>query len=229
MGCFASHLEAVIVRGKIPRRGLLSRAFTLLEVLLSVAIFLLLAGGIFAAVSATTQVSTEVALMRIESERFDALQGFLRKLFSNLPPAARLELRARDAGASGAVVELLISQAPAFAVFTRGGKRDEGLALAAIPDKRGALALSLSNIDVQSLQNRDQELQAAFWITLMPDIRQIRWRFAATQTTGLQETWVPNDGRPGLADLEISLRDGTSRHWQFFIPAVQIPGGRVAP
>jgi prepilin-type N-terminal cleavage/methylation domain-containing protein len=200
--------------------------FTLLEVLLAVAIFLLLAGGIFAAVTVTTRAANEVALARLDSERMDAMQGFLRHLFANLSGDARLELRVRSSGQKGNVVELLIAPTPEFAEFSEHSESAGGLAIGAIPDGAGASSFSLVNYDATaSPESRDGQLQRAVWITMLPGVREIRWRFAASETSGFQETWKPENGRPGLADLEMTRADGIVRNWQFRIPAVAAAGG----
>ena len=209
--------------------GRKARAFTLLEVLLSVTIFLLLAGGIFAAVTVSIKASGEIVRIGQEAERLDALQRFLRQVFSNLPGAARLELRIRSAGRRGAAVELLLWPVPEFASFSQNAQQSGGLALSAIPDGSGWLTFSLANFGAElSAENRDQHLQRAAGIVMLPGVRKIRWRFAAAETSGLQETWEPANGRPGLANLEITMADGTEKHWQFFIPAIQAAGEKAA-
>jgi len=218
LGRIPSDLEPVRTHGT------LSRAFTLLEVLLSVTIFLLLAGGIFAAVTVTMKASSEVALVRLESERLDALQRFLRHVFSNLPGETRLELRIRQWKSRGDVVELLFAPAPEFASFSQNANESGGLVLGAMPDGSGAFTFSLANYGAEgSADVRDKQLQDAAWTAMLPGVRKIRWRFAGSETTGLQETWLPANGRPGLADLEITLADGSAKHWQFLIPEIVSP------
>lgn len=199
------------------------KGFTLLEVLLSLAIFLLLAGGIFAAVSVSTRVSTDLTVARLDGERLDAMQGFLRRMFSNVPGTARFELRVRqhERGESG--VELLVGGAPEFTCFSQA-LPSGGVAISAQPDARGAYRFSLANYDdTASEVERDRQLRQADWIGMLPDVKAVRWRFASNEGRGWRETWKPGDGRPGLAELEITLSSGDKALWQFFIPAV-MPG-----
>ncbi len=205
------------------------RAFTLLEVLLAVTIFLLLAGGIFAAVTVSIKASGEIVRIGQEAERLDALQRFLRQIFSNLPGTARIELRVRPVSGRGNAVELLLWPVPEFASFSQNARETGGLALGALPDGSGMFTLSLTNFGAElSADNRDKQMQGAAWTAMLPGIREVQWRFAAAETNGLQETWDPSNGRPGLANLEITMADGTEKHWQFLIPALQPPGD-VAP
>jgi len=205
-----------------------TRGFTLLEVLLSVTIFLLLAGGIFAAVTVSIKASSEIVRIGQETERLDALQRFLRQVFSNLSGAARLELKIRPADGRGDAVELLLWPVPESASFSQNAQPSGGLALDAMPDGSGLLTFSLANFGAElSAENRDQQLQGATWIAMLPGVRQVRWRFAAAETTGLQETWEPANGRPGLVNLEITMADGTEKHWQFLIPEI-LPAKEMA-
>lgn len=218
-------MESVIPkrRHKSPKASFWTLSgFTLLEVLLSVAIFLLLVGGIFAAVSAATSASTQIALNQLETERFDSLQRFLRQVFLNLPGDARLELKTRPTGGSGNVIELQISPAPEFTDFSQNSLLAGGLCIAAIPDSKGNFRLCVTNFDSElPLSERDKQLSNATWIAMLSDVREIRWRFAGIDNPGLQETWQTSNGRPGLANFELTMSDGSTKEWQFFIPVVQ--------
>lgn len=206
--------------------------FTLLEVLLSVSIFLLLAGGIFTSVAVTTKASVEVAIVRRETERFDALQRFLRQVFSNLPVTTQLELRVRQIPSLGRAVEVLIAPAPEFSNFSASTDLAGALALGAIPDRTGALTFSLTNFKgTLSAVERDRQLANASWIPMLTGVADFRWRFAGSEPSGLQETWEPANGRPALADLVIVMTDGSEKHWQFLIPELSLPnvGTNVRP
>jgi len=212
------------------RRAWNNGGFTLLEVLFSLAIFLMLAGGIFAAVSVSTRVSADLTLARLEDERADALQRFLRQLFVNLPSTAQFELRTQSSEKGGSGQELLVSSAPEFANFSAQSITSGGLALGTIASAAGPMAFALANFDdAASPEERDRQLRGPIWIGLLPDVSAVRWRFAANENSGWQETWDQTKGRPGLAELEITLNDGGRRQWQFLIPPVKASsaGGRM--
>lgn len=195
------------------------RGFTLLEVLISVAIFLLIAGGIFEAVSISMKASRDISVARLESERLDSFQRFGRLVFSNLPRDARVELRVRQGRARGDIVELLLSPVPALADFSRDSRQSGGLALSAMPDQAGAYTIAAANFDSESsAAERDRALEATVWIPLLPGVKSIRWRFAAPESPRLEETWAEGRGRPTLADLEFTMADGEAPHFQFAIP-----------
>ena len=195
--------------------------FTLLEVLLSTAIFVLLAGGIFTAVSVSLTASSAVTLARWDSERLDAMQRLLQKLFSSTPANSRFELRVRSV-AGKTTPELLLSEAPAWAAFTRASG-ERGIAICSLPEAGGSTVLSVANFNSEeSTDRRDAKLQEAAWMKLLPNVRGVRWRFAkADSTGGLQETWEAGEGRPAMVNLEFQMTDGSSHSWFFDVPRLQ--------
>ena len=187
---------------------------------MAVTIFLLLAGGIFAAVSTASRTAADLTLSRLQSERLDALHRFLSHLWANLPTTATLELRIDSKRLKAGSAELLISPAPSFADFA-SATRSGGLALGLSADS-GSPTFSAANFDAAlSGSSRDEDLLHSPWIPLLPEVTAIRWRFQPEGQAGWQEVWRPENGRPVLADLEIGLSDGSSEQWLFVIPRLQ--------
>lgn len=190
---------------------------------MAVTIFLLLAGGIFAAVSTATRTATDLTLARLQSERIDALHRFLSHLFANLPPTSALELRVDSSREKSGATELLISPAPAFADFATS-RRSGGLVLGLAKSEQSAVSFSATNFDATlSGADRDKDLLRTPWISLLPDVVRTRWRFQSPEQAGWQETWAPGQGRPVLAEFELVLADGSTELWQFALPRIQKP------
>jgi len=188
---------------------------------MATAIFFLLAGGIFAVVSASNQVTGEIVAAQLESKRFDAFQRFLRLFFTNLPADASIELRVRDWRDRGATVELLVDPAPPILPTSDGSDESMGVAISGVPDGSGLLGVSVARFtSAEGAQKRDAQLDDAEWTPLISDIRKIRWRFAATNDVNLSETWEAGQGRPGLAELTIERANGTTDVLAFWIPPV---------
>ncbi len=197
------------------------RGFTLVEVLVSVAIFIMLAGGIFTAVSVAVTASSEVSTAQLETARRDAFQRFVRVLFLNLPADAKLDLRIRQAAGRGDIVELLLWPAPEIADFGGPGQRSDGLALAARPDGDGAFTISVANFDASEDEvRRDAWLEETDWLPILPEVRTLRWRFGQANGTPLVETWKPDQGRPSMIDLELTRLDGSVLPLQFWLPPI---------
>lgn len=204
----------------------MQRGFTLVEVLISVGIFILIAGGIFQAVSTATSASSEIGLARLEADRLDSFDRFTRSVFANLPGDATFDLRVRQGGRAGSNIELLLTSTPSLADFSRNGTQTGGLALSARPDQSGAYTLCAANFDGEaSASDRDKALEAVPWIPLLQGVRQIRWRFQSPDRNTLEETWQTDQGRPVLVDLDLVLASGEVWHSQFLIPKVSAPQG----
>ena len=198
--------------------------FSLVEVLLALSIFMLLAGGIYAAVSVSIDASSAVAEARVKSERLDGLERLLRETFLALPGASTAEVRRR-----GEALDLQISPSPAWTLFYRGAG-EQGLAFSVRPQVNGRGTFAVANFAVSpSPQRIEAELAAAAWISLLPDLQNVRWRLAGTESGGrLQETWEAGNGRPALINLEFQLADGTPVSWFFKVPAIGVVQGTEA-
>lgn len=206
------------------------RAFTLFEVLVSIAIFLLLAGGIFASVQAAFSASNQVALSQLESERAEAFQNLLRKFFATLPPEAKVELRQRRLAGRGDVVELLAWPVPTFLRF--GENANDGIALAGVPDGRGNFRISLGYFSADDPpEKRDRVLEEGTWLPLLPDVKNLTWRLAPARNPVLTDKWDTASGRPGLAELTYQTTAGAGGTYAYWIPSLQrrLTGPAVNP
>ena len=203
---------------RFPRRRF--PAFTLVEVLISIGIFVLLAGGIFASVQAAFSATDQVSRSQLASERAAAFQQVIRRFFTSLPGEAQVELRLRKLAGRGDVVELLAWPVPAFLRF--GSDTRDGLAVTALPDGRGNFRLSLGFFDANaSPDERERQLAATPWLTLLPDVKEIRWRFAPPRNPVLTDIWTTANGRPGLAELTLAMADGSGGTFAYSVPVVQ--------
>jgi prepilin-type N-terminal cleavage/methylation domain-containing protein len=196
------------------------RAFTLFEVLVAIAIFVLLAGGIFASVRAAFMASAQVVSSQLDTERLEAFQQFLRKVFVSLPSDTRVELKLRQIPELGDVIELRLWPAPGFLRF--GTDPGDGVALSAQPDGRGGFRMMLGYfLAKDNADERDERLRKAQWLMLLPGVEQLRWRFAPARNPVFEEKWSEQSGRPGLAELTLQMKDGTESVFQFWIPPLQ--------
>jgi type II secretory pathway pseudopilin PulG len=203
-----------------PLRRQNDRAFTLFEVLVAIAIFILLAGGIFASVRAAFTSSTEIASSQLEAERLDAFLQVTRRLFASLPADAKVEMRIRQKPGRGDVVEVIAWPMPDFLRF--GAETGDGVALSALPDGKGGFRISLGYFDSKDgPEERDRKLEEANFLTLLPGVKEVHWKFAPQRSSLLEDKWPAGSGRPGLAELALVLSAGRTVTADFWIPPLQ--------
>lgn len=201
-----------------------SRGFTLLEVLLSVAIFLLIAGAIFTTVGVGVRSTAQLGRHRLEAERLDTLLTFFREAFANLPSHAELAVRTRDLGGGFPTSELLIRQAAGL--FSLFDQRGAGTVIRVQSEgKSGVLALKKFRNDLSEAE-RDQAIgERAGWTPLLGEVREIRWRFQDPLFNDLMEKWDFGQGRPRLVEMTLWLTGERPIVARFWIPEVQRAAG----
>lgn len=194
------------------------RGYSLLEVLLASAIFVLLAGGVYFSVSACVVATSVLGDEQVESRRLSAMGDFLRDGFLNLPPSSRFSLRSQTALAGTSLYLIIDQAADAFII---GGASGGSVALAARPDGRGASVLEVARLpERQAESERTEDLKHADWLPLLGEIGSLRWRFAEPDTGRLVETWEDPSSRPGLVELSLS-RKGQVDTLLFRVPLTQ--------
>jgi type II secretory pathway pseudopilin PulG len=202
-------------------------AFTLVEVVVALLVFLLIVGAIFSAVSVTVRATTAVAEEQLYTTRVDALLRFCRQSFANLSPEARVRLQSRAEGVLGSVTELLISSAPDAFNLPGITRSDPNVALSALPDGTGAATLSLLHFPgTPDANERDLILRNGRWLKLLPKVNHVQWRFLDADANQFLEEWDENRGRPRLIELTLGVEGHAPVTTQFWLPPVRSLGVR---
>jgi len=202
-----------------------SRAFTLIEVILALGIFSLLAGALFFSVQAVTTASAVLGHEQMRSRKVDAFLNWCRRGFRNLGPRSEIILRTRETGAAGLAVEIIIRRAPG--AFSLGEFDAVGgdLILAAIPDGRGGATVSVARFPgTWTLQESAEKLQAADWLPLLEGVRLLRWSFWNSLEEIFQEEWPEGRPLPELLRLEMTLDSGEEIEAVFRPPRLEKRG-----
>lgn len=196
----------------------LRSAFTLIEVIASLAILVIVVSAIFSIIHGTLISST---LITTASSRQQELNGVYRLLNSNLrsiPLTATLTYGPDDSVSSDFAV-LRISNAPrVFAWGARPHSRFD-VVLSVRKQVGGGLTLALARPPIGGPRQSRENIR---WLPLMRDISEIQWRFFDGRTQRWQEFWNDPSFRPNLIELNFILADlpNEPQKFVFWLPPV---------
>jgi len=179
--------------------------FTLVEMLLAIAIFVLLVGAVYTVVSVAMSASANVATLQMDARKVGAFQDFLRRGFVNLPTEAEISLRARSRGSLGKGMELVIRPAAgAFEVGPSSGQ-GSGVVLGTITrdgNTQFSIARFPGRLDQDALT---QYLDSAPWLAVLDHIDSLRWRFWDKNLNQFVETWDKGQEHPEMIELTFAV------------------------
>lgn len=201
------------------------RGFTLIEVILALGIFSLLATAVFFSVQAVTTASAVLGQEQMRSRKVDAFLNWCRRGFRSLGARSEIVLRTRDAGASGLAVELIIRRAPG--AFSLGEFDAVGgdLILAARPDGRGGATLSVARFPGSwTLEESAEKLRDEDWVSLLEGVRLLRWTFWNPVEQEFQDQWQEGLPLPELLRLQLTLETGEEIEAVFRPPRLENRG-----
>lgn len=185
------------------------QGFTLVEVILALGIFAVLAGAIFTAVQAVSNASAVLGVEQMRARKTDALLSWMRKGFRGLPARSEVILRTRDAGAGGRAVELVIRRAPGAFGLGEFDAVGADLVLGALPDGRGGATLHVARFPgAWTMEELSRNLRQEDWVPLFEGIRTLRWTFWSPEEERFLEEWPEGRGRPVLIRLQMTLESG---------------------
>jgi len=201
---------------KTPNRG-----FTLFEMVVVVAIFVLLAGGIYATVNAAVRATATLSEENLQIQRVNAFVSLLRRTFHNLPANAVFSGGIREAGGDG-FAEIVLRDAPGVFAWGMGGPSSGTAMLSARKRLGGGREMSLMLLpgSLGEMERRDA-LERGAWLRLLPDLREVQWRFFDETQQDWVEEW-PEGNRPPLVELNLQLLgEEITRKFVFWLPPVK--------
>lgn len=205
-----------------------SNGFTLIEVVIAIAILSLIVGGVMASVSACLQSVEIVQHERTQQVQRDALHSLLQRNLMAVPTDTVIRCRP-GVGVSGSPLALqLRARQPAF-VFTSnpwkpGRSCESALTLRSESDGSLTLGGGVTASDTADFFTPEMWTGPTFpWIPLVRGIRAAHWRFFdAVQNIWLDQ-WDRQDIRPTLIELQLEFMDAsTPFRGVFWIPASEV-------
>lgn len=206
---------------KTPARNRVMGGFTLFEIMLAVAIFILLAGGIYATVNAAVRATATLTEENVQAQRLNAFVSLLRGTFHNLPATAQFSGGVRSEGGDG-FAEIVLRDAPGVFAWGMGGPSAGLAVLSARPRLGGGRDIGLlllpGNLEEMELR---LALEQGAWLRLLPDLRSVQWRFFDEQQQEWVEEWS-GGRRPTLVELNLQLLgEEIPRKFVFWVPPLE--------
>jgi len=196
-------------------------AFTLFEMVVVVAIFVLLAGGIYATVNAAVRATATLSEENLQIQRLNAFVSLLRRTFHNLPANAVFSGGMQSQDGDG-FAEIVLRDAPGVFAWGLGGPSSGTAMLSARPRLGGGRELSLLLLPGSlGEMERREALRDAKWLRLLPDLREVQWRFYDEAQQDYVDEW-PEGNRPPLVELNLTLLgEEVPRKFVFWLPPVK--------
>lgn len=189
-----------------------TRAFTLLEMMLSVAVFTLLMTAAFALVGTSTELMTEVSEVQNESALRMRFIETCRKAFESMTDKSSVEFHYVDGGSGQFNTYLSLVDTPE--AFDFGMNRFDEInrvVIAAEIQRDGSIRSGvyyMTEADFEEARQTDFTTINAPYIELLPGMRQLTWRFYDSQARTWRQTL---DGNFSTSLIELTIRtDGSS-------------------
>lgn len=217
------------------RTSWLSRAgFSLLEIMMALAVFVIIASGVFAIAQGTMELSADMTTAQERSMIRQNFIEFLRSSFRRIPPEAEMVLEVTSDG--GAYV-------PTISIYNGGDAMSPGAAISPegsvelfarqIPG--GFLRIGLRMLDGE--QTNARRLSGArraarsgqeMVLPLIEKAGRFEWKFLDGATGRWENAWK-GPGRPVMAECLFALDDGVETRSVFWIPPLVKSGTGGAP
>jgi len=201
-----------------------SSAFTLLEVILSMAILAMLAASVYAITNSSISAARSAMDQQLVLRRLDAFLRVTRNAFLNLPGQGTVSLQIGKGKGGESEPRLILGKVQGiFGMPSLGGA---SLMLAAKARSDGTRTICMVRIPARL---SDRELETALnapGVPLLPKVRKPHWSFF--QGSEWKEEWPDGSPRPQLVRLQLEVDEMPDPiEAIFYVPPVAAP--LVAP
>jgi len=205
------------------------RGFSLLELVLAMAVFSLLMGMVFTTARTSLQLSNEVIKAQNETMLKVAFFGLLNRHFSSLPGNTVFELVSEDSG-SHYLSEMTFQEVPV--AFSWGGAERVAQAVVISPELRrdGYLDVVMSFYEDKILKGTVDTLDSGLAtepfakVVLLEDVRMFEWRVLDGRTLEWEWDWDIRGRMPLQVELTMAFgAQGDKIRQVFWIPPKQNP------
>lgn len=182
--------------------------FTLVEIMVAGAIMVLLGGAVVMVMQGTLRATSDLGELQNRMQETEGFFELCRRAFGNLPSQATLDGRFREeAGVS--VTEVMIRNSSHAFEFGSVAAVDGMVTLGQHRTPAGAVDLVVR-----------REGNASAWdLTILSELREVRWRFFDLKSLDWQASWDSKQGRPALVEITlVPAGDAAPSRSVFWVP-----------
>jgi prepilin-type N-terminal cleavage/methylation domain-containing protein len=205
------------------------RGFTLIETVMAIALFGLLAGAIYAVANAALDATRATMDDQASQEKLEAFVRATRNAIAGLPAGGEIFLRF-DAGGKAGTPELVFRGKGRYFGMPLIGGGEVVLAAPAMAD--GTRTFSLVRLPPETSQAESAKARApGNWLRVLPRVEKVQWEFFSNGEWKIE--WPEGSGRPQLVRLRFVQRDEPEAviELMFWLPPLSAgpPAGEAAP
>ncbi len=201
------------------------KAFTLVEVVIAIAILSLIVGGVMASVAACLQSTQIVRSERLFQGRCDVLQSLLSHSLMTLPADALLRCSLTDSRNGEPAPLRLLSRQPAViassAASQPGRTCESEIIFRAEADGSFTMGSAIAANNASGFLPSEALASSALpWTPLVRNIREAKWKFYDHDQARWLDRWEKEESRPTLVELNLSFSESAIPYrGVFWIPA----------
>jgi len=191
---------------RLPRPVRPATGFTLLEMMIAMAVFILLSAAIFGIIASVLESTSTLVDNQNHRDQITALNSFLKKKLGDLPARSTLISYQRGDG------EGLVQNGIIF------GTDDSALALDAKIQNNGFYTLRLSSFMATPMPNNPASAQrlnfnnyvaaedpSLVWVPLIHDVQTVSWKFQIFNQTDWFDQWNVTSTNPNVVEFSMQL------------------------
>lgn len=200
--------------------------FTLLEVVLAMALIALLVGGIYGVARGAVQISSKVVRNQQRSMTVHSFLELCRRNFETMPGNAKIELIS-EGSVGQFLTELVITDYPLAFTWTGVPAGSAEVIMKTEKETSGSIRVVLQYLNEEEAEDRENALGSRDFgvkLTLLNEVKLLQWRFWDPRTEEWEVEWVDNARRPSLVELNLEFYDAEEPlRSVFWIPTMADP------
>ncbi|MDA0812862.1 MAG: prepilin-type N-terminal cleavage/methylation domain-containing protein [Verrucomicrobia bacterium] len=202
-----------------------NEGFTLIEVVLGLALLALLIGGVFAVARGSLKVASEVTENQQYSMKIHSYLELLRRTFEGMPGNGQVLLRPLDA--RGSESEIAFIEYPLAFAWSGIPAGSKAIVLRTVTTPNGWLESRIFYLDEEQSAEyiNDKRLdESAPNLMIMDQMKMLQWRVYDQRNEEWVTEWDEQTARPSLIELNVQFLDGSNPvAVVFWIPTVVNP------